>query len=74
MFNAFSAYDLPLVEALVIHFHVAAGYPVRNTWLRAIETGNFASFPGLTLANSKRFCPSADKTIKGHLVQERQGR
>ena len=70
--NAFSAYDLPSAEALVIYFHAAAGYPVRSTWLRAIEAGKFVSFPGLTLANAKRFCPSADKTIKGHLVQERQ--
>ena len=55
--NAFSAYDLPSVEALVIYFHAAARYPVRSTWLRAIEAGNFASFPGLTLANAMRVCP-----------------
>ena len=71
--NAFSAYNLSSVEALVIYFHAVAGYPVRSTWLREIEAGNFASFPGLTLANTKRFCPSADETIKGHLVQECQG-
>ena len=28
LLNDFSAYDLPLVEALVIYFHAAAGYPV----------------------------------------------
>ena len=28
---AFSDYDLPSVEALVRHFHAAAGYPVRDT-------------------------------------------
>ena len=71
--DAFSAYDLPLVKALVIYFHAAAGYPVRSTWLRATKAGNFASFPGLTLANAKRFFPIADETIKYHLVQERQG-
>ena len=31
---------------------------VRSTWLRAIKACNFASFPGLTLANVKRFCLS----------------
>ena len=71
--DACSAYDLPSVEVLVIYFHAATGYPVRSTWRRAIEAGNFASFPGLTLANAKHFCPSADKTIKCQLVQERQG-
>ena len=71
--DTFSVYDLSSAEALVIYFHAAAGYPVRSTWLRAIEAGNFASFPGLTLANAKRFCPSANETIESHLVQERQG-
>ena len=58
--DAFSAYNLPSVEALVIYFHAAAGYPVRSTWLKVMELGNFASFPGLTRANAKHFCPSTD--------------
>ena len=47
---------------------------MRRSWLKAIESGNFASFPGLTLANTKNFFPSIDETIKGHLVQDRQGK
>ena len=35
---AFSVYDLPSVEALVRYFHAAAGYPVRDTWLKAINS------------------------------------
>jgi hypothetical protein len=35
--QAFSAYDLPSVEALLKYFHVAAGFPVKDTWLRAIK-------------------------------------
>ena len=38
--EAYSAYDLPSVEALIHYFHAAAGYPVRSTWLTAISTGN----------------------------------
>ena len=72
--DAFSAYDLPSVEALIIYFHAASGYPVRSTWLKAIELVNFASFPGLTLANAKHFFPSTDETSKGHLVQDHQGK
>ena len=34
---AFSAYDLPSVEALVRYFHAASGFPVRDTWLKAIK-------------------------------------
>ena len=29
--EAYSAYDLPSVEALIHYFHAAAGYPVRST-------------------------------------------
>ena len=35
--SAFSAYDLPSVEALVRFFRAAAAYPVKNTWLRATK-------------------------------------
>ena len=31
---AYSAYDLPIVAALIRYFHTASGYPVRSTWLK----------------------------------------
>ena len=31
--EAYSAYDLASIAALIRYFHVAAGYPVRSTWL-----------------------------------------
>ena len=46
--KAFSAYDFPSVEALVIYFHAAAEYPVRDTWLKAIKAGTYDSWTGLT--------------------------
>ena len=45
--QSFSDYDIPSVEALIRYFHVAAGFPVRNTWLEFIKAGNFVSWPGL---------------------------
>ena len=38
--EAYSAYDLPSVTALICYFHAAEGYPVRSTWLIAISAGN----------------------------------
>ena len=70
---AYSAYDLPSVEALVRYFHAAAGLPVRSTWLDTIKAGNYASWPGLTINNARKYCPSANKKILGNLVQGRQG-
>ena len=70
--HAFSAYDLPSVEALVRYLHAAAGFPVKSTWLDAIKAGNFASWPGLTYRNASKYCPSSDETIQGHMAQTRQ--
>ena len=71
--SAFSAYDLPSVEALVCYLHAAAGFPVKDTWLEAIKAGFYDSWPGLTFQNASRYCPRPDETIKGHMVQSRQG-
>ena len=51
----FSAYVLPSVETLVRYFHAAVGFPVRNTWLKYIKAGNFASWPGLTYQNAAKY-------------------
>ena len=48
-------------------------FPVRNTLVKEIKAGNFASWLGLTYQNSAKFCPITDDTLKGHIVQERQG-
>ena len=71
--EAYIAYDLPSVEALIRYFYPAAGYPVHSTWLKAIITGNYSTWLGLTLANATKYYPSATATIMGHLVQKRQG-
>ena len=71
--DAFSAYDLPSVEALVRFFHAAAGYPVKATWLNAIKEGYYSSWPGLTYSNASKYCPAAVPTSKGHMSQGRQG-
>ena len=38
--EAYSAYELPSVAALIRYFHGAAGYPVYSTWLIAISPGH----------------------------------
>ena len=71
--RAYSAYDLPSVEALIRYFHAAARFPVSTTWLKAIKVGNYRTRIGITLANTTAYCPSVDETIKRHIVQSRQG-
>ena len=71
--QAFSAYDLPSVEALVRYFRATASFPVRDTYLKSIKAENFASCTGFTYHNSDKFCPITYETLKGHIVQVRQG-
>ena len=65
---AYSAYDLPRVAALIRQFHTTTGLSVRSIWLKAFGAGNYSSWPGLTLTNATKYCPSAEATIMGHLV------
>ena len=57
--KAYSAFDIPIVRALIRYFHAMAGYPVRSTWLKAIGSGNYSTWRGLTLANATKYCPTA---------------
>ena len=50
----FSAHDLLSVKALVWYFHAAAGFPVWDTWLKAIKAGNSVSWPELIYQNAAK--------------------
>ncbi len=71
--KATSTYDLPSVSSLVCLHHASANNPVLSTWFAAIKAGNYKTFPGLTLHNAMKHCPSSDATIKGLPKQMRQG-
>ena len=68
-----NAHDLPSVAAIIKYLHACAGFPVHSTWLAAIKAGNFASWLGLTYANTSKYCPVSVETLRGHMVQSRQG-
>ncbi len=64
--------DLPSIGALVSFYHACLGFPVKQTWLGIIKAGNCDTFDGLTYSNLARYCSNSDKTILGHLAQQRQ--
>ena len=70
--SAFSAYNLPSVEALVRYLHVAAGFPIKSTCLRAVTAGDLATWPGLTYSNAAKYFLQSIETLKVHMVQSRQ--
>ncbi len=64
--------DLPNTPALIAYLHATAGYPVKQTWLDAIQCGAYMSWPGLTYKLAARHCPNSDETLRGHMAQPRQ--
>jgi hypothetical protein len=64
--------DLPSIGALVSFYPAHLGFPVKQTWLDTIKASNCDTFNGLTYSNVARYCPGVDKTILGHLAQQRQ--
>ena len=51
---ALNAHALPILGALVYYLHDKAGFPFKSTWLTAINAGNIASWPGVTLAKAAK--------------------
>ena len=68
---AYSAYDLPSVEAFVRYLHAAANFHVKSTCLKVIKAGNFVTWPCLTYSNSAKYYPESSETANAHIVQSR---
>ena len=68
-----NVYSLPSMTQSIKYLHAAAGFPVKETWLTAIEAGNYVTWPGLTTAAVRKHFPDSDETQKGHMKKQRQG-
>ena len=71
--TAMNANDIPSVGALVRYFQTCAILPVCSTWPAAINSINYASWPGLTFDNAAKYCLVLVESLKGYLTQTRQG-
>ena len=55
------------------YFQAAAGFPTKQTFLDAVRTGNYATWPGLTTTLIAKHFPDSDETQKGHMKGQRKG-
>ena len=52
--------------------HAAAGFPVKETWIRAVRAGNYATWPGLGVKSMRKyFRDDVEETLKGHIKGQR---
>jgi len=68
-----NVYNLPSIFQIIKYHHAAAGYPVKDTWIKAINAGNYTTWPGLTSEAVRKYFPKSDETQKGHMKRQRQG-
>jgi hypothetical protein len=70
--HANSAYHTSTQIDLVTYLHAACGSPVPSTWIKAINNGHFATWPGLTAKLVREKLPKSIATVKGHLNRQRK--
>ena len=66
-------YNLPSIKPTIRYLHVVAGFPTKESWLRAIRQGNYNSWPLINIKNVARNFPKSEETLKGHMREQRQG-
>ncbi len=66
-------YNIPSINQTIKYLHAAAGYPVEDTWVKAINAGNYTTWPGLTATVACKHFAESNETQKGHMKPQRQG-
>jgi hypothetical protein len=66
-------HELPSIEPTIRCLHVVTGFPVEKTWLKAIQQGNYNSWPLINITNIARYFPKSEKMQKGHMCGQQQG-
>eukprot|EP00804_Cyclotella_cryptica_P008931 CCRYP_012040-RA/>CCRYP_012040-RA protein AED:0.26 eAED:0.26 QI:0/0/0/1/1/1/2/0/686 len=62
----------PSTQCAIKWMHAVCGYPVKSTWLKAVQAGNFIGWPLLTAKNVQKYYPDSAETPQGHLNQTRK--
>ncbi len=71
--QAKNAYNLLSISQTVRYHHTSTGFPVADTWIKAIKAGNYNTWPTITLATVRRHFPESNETQKGHIKKQHQG-
>ena len=69
---AANVYSLPSMPQAIKYLHAAAGFPVKDTWIDAVNNNHFSTWPGLTAKAVNKHFPESVETQKGHMKKQRQ--
>ena len=65
-----NVYSLPSISQSIKYLHAVAGFPVKETWIDAIQVGNYITWPGLTPAAVQKHFLDSNETQKGHMKKQ----
>jgi hypothetical protein len=71
--EANAIFDLPNSQQTLQYLHALAGFPVKETFLAAVQAGNYATWPGLTTTLIAKHFPELEEMQKGHMKGQRKG-
>ena len=57
-----NVYDIPSIEPTIRYLHAAAGFPTKRTRTKAIKSGNYLTWPFLTVKNVNKYFPESEET------------
>ena len=66
-------YKLPSIKHVIRYNHVAARFPTKPTWWKAIKAGFYAMCLMLTATTVMKHYPESHETQRGHMHQKKRG-
>jgi hypothetical protein len=69
---AASVYSLPSMPQTIRYLHAAAGFPTKDSWIKAKKNGNYATWLGITAKAVSRHFSESVETQKGHMKKQQQ--
>ena len=64
LLRANRAHDLTSSESLIRYNHSTMCLPVKETWCKATNSGNYSTWPWLTVDLARRHFPDVEETVK----------
>jgi hypothetical protein len=68
-----NVYELSSLEPTICYLHAAASFPPKSTWLKAVQQGNYSTWPLINVKNVAKYFPESEETQMGHMQGQCQG-
>jgi hypothetical protein len=67
--HAHYVYEQKSIQETITYLYACCFSPVKDTWLKAIQNGHFATWPSITVENVRKYLQKSDATAKVHMNQ-----